>query len=78
MTPEEIRRKKALREAARIRDTLFGKQIVAKSRPASAGVDSQRLPHRSGRELRVLEGEDAGAFFFVPGYSMVGGPDIVP
>lgn len=78
MSPEEFRRSKIAREMARIRDTLYGKQIVATSRPVSARVDSQRLPSRTGRQLRILDGEHKGKFVYVPGYSMPGGPDVVP
>lgn len=44
----------------------------------------QQLTTRTGRQLRILQAgngataEDVGKFWFVVGYSKVGGGDIVP
>ena len=54
------------------------------SRRLEATIDVQQLPLRSARQLRVLAAGngaaagDIGKFWFVIGYSQVGGPDIVP
>lgn len=57
---------------------------IVRARMARSGVSSQQIPIRTGRQLRILAvgngaaAEDIGKFWFVVGYSKVGGPDIVP
>lgn len=57
---------------------------ITLARRAEAGVDHQQLSIKIRIPLRITEAEngadeeDIGKFWFVPGYSVVGGPDIVP
>lgn len=57
---------------------------IVRARIARSSVSAQQLPIRTGRQLRILAAgngaaaEDIGKFWFVVGYSKIGGPDIVP
>lgn len=74
-----------------IRDEAFGRFLAAgirtqttRGRSLEAEVHALQLRTLEGRQLRVLSAgngateADIGKFWFVPGYSLVGGPDIVP
>lgn len=58
--------------------------LISRARRQNAGVDTSQLYGIEGRQLRILAAgngatsDDIGKFWFVPGYSRVGGPDIVP
>lgn len=60
---------------------------ITRARHLEAGVNVTQLTSRqglNGRQLRVLaagngaSAPDIGKFWFVVGYSKVGGPDIIP
>jgi len=54
------------------------------SRQRTTNKDVGQLRIRDGQQLRILAAgngaaaEDIGKFWFVPGYSRVGGPDVIP
>lgn len=62
----------------------FGFGVIVAVKHRSNLTDLQQLYSPNGRQLRILqagngaEAEDVGKFWFVVGYSEVGGPDIVP
>ncbi|MEN6606464.1 MAG: hypothetical protein ABFD60_04420, partial [Bryobacteraceae bacterium] len=51
--------------------------LVSRSR-TSQNVDASQLFVRDSVQLRVLDGPNIGKFLFVPGYSVIGGPDVIP
>lgn len=57
--------------------------VTTLHRRLEARLDVNALPSVSAKQLRVLapgngaSAEDVGKFWFVPGYSTVGGPDVV-
>lgn len=76
--------KRAMRAAHdRLLKSGFAPAIV-RARIARSGVSMGQLPIRTGRQLRILAAgngaaaRDIGKFWFVVGYSKIGGPDIVP
>lgn len=84
MTPEQRALKDAIRRNQRLLEAA-GMRATAKARASSVNV--QQMTVRSGRCLRVTEADvdaglasvgDVGKLWFVPGYSAVGGPDVVP
>jgi len=83
MTPEERRLRDARREHARMMRTHGPEGVLTRQR-ASSNIDATQLKICDGQQLRVLAAgngataEDIGKFWFVPGYSRVGGPDIIP
>lgn len=67
------------------RQALYGpRSLTTRGRALEAQVNLNQLPLVHDRQLRVLRAgngaaaEDVGKFWFVVGYSLVGGPDIVP
>lgn len=65
------------------------RSALVRGRIGEGNVNTTQLTVRSGGQLRVLATEadggppgatidDIGKFLFVPGYSLVGGPDFVP
>lgn len=87
MTPEERYLARLNREAMR-RGLAFARTgHLVRARLQDARVGTQQLTARSGRQLRITQADvDAGRassdqiglFWFVPGYSKVGGPDVIP
>ena len=78
----------ALHEVLReigLRQSLYGlRTLTTRGRALESQVNLNQLPLVHDRQLRILragngatEG-DVGKFWFVVGYSLVGGPDIVP
>ncbi len=57
---------------------------IVSARRAEAGIDFSQMKIKQKFRLRITsetsgaEPEDIGKFWFIPGYSLVGGPDIVP
>jgi hypothetical protein len=82
--PVEQRYNKNAIEADKRFRQIFGHGTLVAVRNRSSSVDMQQLYSPNGRQLRILkEGNgavagDIGKFWFVVGYSTVGGPDIVP
>jgi hypothetical protein len=81
-TEEKLRRDmRELIKRAR-QDFGFGTIVAVKHRMSL--TDLQQLYTPDGRQLRILaagngaDTADIGKFWFVVGYSEVGGPDIVP
>lgn len=61
--------------------------VVRSSRSVDAGIDANQMPVKTHKTLRVTQKDvdegrassgDIGKFWFVPGYSRVGGGDVVP
>ncbi len=75
---ESLRRQVELERKASIRGP------ISLSRRAEASVDLSQLSVNKVLSLRITEAgngatvADIGKFWFTPGYSRVGGPDIVP
>jgi hypothetical protein len=85
MTPEQQDLARVRKETQKRLSDLGGGLTVARSRPMRVQV--QQAPVRKSRELRVTQRDvdegraaagDIGKFWFVVGYSLVGGPDVVP
>lgn len=82
--PVEQQLKRDMREMMKRgrHDFGFGSIVAVKHRMNL--TDLQQLYSPNGRQLRILsagngaEIEDIGKFWFVVGYSEIGGPDIVP
>lgn len=79
--------REARRERRALQDRLLKSGFavpLSRARIARASVSMQQLNTRTGRQLRILQAgngalaEDVGKFWFVVGYSKVGGGDIVP
>lgn len=80
-----------LNELQRIRDrqshrfaTSHYRTATTRGRSLEQGVHLTQLKTLAGRQLRILSAtngageEHIGKFWFVSGYSRVGGPDLVP
>mgnify|MGYP007117018833 CR=1 FL=1 len=83
MTPEQRYLRKLRKDAFHIDRTSGPRSPINRGRQQEANVHVNQLYHRSFRQLRILKAgngaaeEDIGKFWFVEGYSLVGGPDIV-
>lgn len=51
--------------------------LVSRAR-TSQNTDASQLFVRDSVQLRVLDGPNIGKFLFVPGYSVIGGLDVIP
>jgi hypothetical protein len=76
---------KQLQEQNLLRLTFGGLRTpTTRGRSQEAGVNLNQLRTVMGRQLRVLSAgngatqADIGKFWFVTGYSLVGGPDVIP
>lgn len=82
--PAEQQMARNMREMVKRTRHEFGFGSIASVRHRASLADLQQLYTPNGRQLRVLapgngaEAGDVGKFWFVVGYSIVGGPDIVP
>ena len=82
--PTEERLKRDMRELIKRARQDFGFGAIVAVKHRMSLTDLQQLYSPNGRQLRVLaegngaEPEDVGKFWFVVGYSEVGGPDIIP
>ncbi|MGV3616096.1 MAG: hypothetical protein ACO1SV_12240 [Fimbriimonas sp.] len=87
MTPEERYFANLQRRNFRRLQTIGTRGALTRARIQDARVGAQQLTARSGRQLRITQAdvdagkateEQIGLFWFVPGYSKVGGPDVIP
>ena len=82
MTPEAKRLRDARREHAKQMRASGPHGVLSRQRVTNVDVNQLRI--RDGQQLRILAAgngatiDDIGKFWFVPGYSRVGGPDIIP
>jgi hypothetical protein len=86
MTPEARQLRDQNRAAQRHGRMQFSPYGVLSRQRVAGSVDASQLATRESVQLRVLETDvdgvnvlttDVGKFWFVPGYSRVGGPDVV-
>jgi hypothetical protein len=87
LTPEQRYLARLQREALRRGLAMGTRGQLVRARAQESRVSAQQLTARSGRQLRITQADvDAGRatsdqiglFWFVPGYSKVGGPDVIP
>lgn len=65
--------RKGFRRQADLERKAGNRPITTRGRHLESGVDWHQLPMRSSNNLVASD----GVFWFVPGYSKVGGPDRV-
>lgn len=84
--PHQRRERRFLSEFFREARKLYGSHVVVARRRDQVDVGQLVFDRNNDTQLRVLPSdvdgsyitnEDVGLFWFVPGYSMVGGPDIM-
>jgi hypothetical protein len=87
MTPEQRRLRNRQRELYRGAEHLIGlRSTTTRARALNMMLDSSQLNVRESLQLRILAPsvrhgfttEHVGLFVFIPGYSRVGGPDVIP
>ncbi len=86
MTPEQRQMREYQRAGQRFARMHFSPYGVLSRQRVAGSVDASQLATRESVQLRVLESDvdgvniltgDVGKFWFTPGYSRVGGPDVV-
>lgn len=85
-TPERRIFERGLQRVIDLDRKAHARSPVAMTRRVEAAIDVGQLPTRETVNLRISQAdvdagradpEDLGKFWFVPGYSIPGGPDIV-
>ena len=72
-SPAITRLREGLGRASDLNDKDTFRSILTRSRRIEQGIDYSQLPVTSSKTLVRSDGK----FFFLVGYSMVGGPDVV-
>lgn len=86
-SPEFDKQIRGLRRQVDLERKASLRQPVGRSRQLEGNIDLSQLPIRATHRMRITAADvnedagiteaDIGKFWFVPGYSKVGGPDLV-